>query len=486
MAFGGLDKVGGSVAVGLVDGLVAQLLHFRFRVGTLGVLEFHDVRMFQLREDAQQGLEVDVGITGGNAGLGFGDGDEVAVLRHHGEGESVDIGLALLLVPVGGIALQALGNIVEVGAPVALPETTDQRGQVIGFVGQVHIVVGAQDICIDLLPDHLVGYHEARLVKIDPVQRQHPEIVQQAQEVVRIRHRLGREAGLERAGDPAVLDDRLQDGGIMGEFLVTPNEHPDLRVVRADVVIDHIIGDFASMTHILVHKIEDHIRVEQFGIGGASGREAVVVVPGPHDFNEFICRMMEFRLGGIVFQHLPHLRFRETDHPIEPFIRGIVGPDVEAGGQVIHRDGAHPRDVHPPDSRGRSVLDRIIERAERPVPMCLRLVVVHSRRVRQDRIREVVVLVDEKVHLPAGFREHLTEAGQDCRRSPSSQDVFLRSGEQQIPVGHAETLHFPGNDVVHPGDVSLDAPTHCRKTDPQHQVRIPLRRGMVIDVQPLE
>ena len=224
----------------------------------------------------------------------------------------------------------------------------------------------------------------------------------------------------------------------MGEFLVPSDKHPDLRVVRADVVVDHIIGDGASPAQVFVHEVEDHVRIEQGRLSDALRGKAVIVVPGPHDPDELIRRMMELRLGGIVVQHVPNLRFRETDHPLEVGLRGIVGPDVEAGGQVVHRDGAHPRDVHPADGRGGTGFDRIIERTECSVPMRLRLVVVHPRRVRENRIREMVVLVDEHVYLPAGAMHVPDETRQHRGRVRGHQDILLRPGKKQVFVSVAK------------------------------------------------
>ena len=302
------------------------------------------------------------------------------------------------------------------------------------------------------------------LIHVGAVQGQHPEIVQQAQEIVRVRHGFGRETAFERPRDAAVLHNLLEDGGVMGELLVPADQHPDLRVVGPDVVVDHVHRNLAALVDVLVHEVEDHVRIEQRRLADALRGETVVVIPGSHDFDEFIHGMVELRGRGIVFQHLPHLRLGESDHPVEPVVVRIIGSDVEPGGQVVHRHGAHARDIDAPDGTGGSILDGVIERPQGPVPMRLRLVVVHSGRIRQDGVREVVVLVDEKVHLPAGLRDHLAKAGQKLRRILAGHDKFLGFRKQDIPIRIAKALDHGGADVVHPAHIPFDAAAHRRET----------------------
>ena len=75
----------------------------------------------------------------------FGDGAVEAVLRGHGKGEAVNKELALLLVALRGIRLQAVGNVAEVGLPVAIiSELACQFTLFIAAETQVCIVVSIQ------------------------------------------------------------------------------------------------------------------------------------------------------------------------------------------------------------------------------------------------------------------------------------------------------------------------------------------------------
>ena len=49
----------------------------------------------------------------------LGDRTVEAVLRSHGQGEAVNEEFALLLVTLGCITFQAVGNVAEIGLPVA-------------------------------------------------------------------------------------------------------------------------------------------------------------------------------------------------------------------------------------------------------------------------------------------------------------------------------------------------------------------------------
>ena len=74
----------------------------------------------------------------------FGDGAVEAVLCSHGKGEAMHEELALLLVALRGVGLQAVGNVVEVGLPVAIvSELTCQFTLFVAAETEVSFVVGA-------------------------------------------------------------------------------------------------------------------------------------------------------------------------------------------------------------------------------------------------------------------------------------------------------------------------------------------------------
>ena len=69
----------------------------------------------------------------------------------------------------------------------------------------------------------------------------------------------------------------------MGELLVAANEHPDLRVVGPNVVVDHVHRRLAAIPQVLVQEIQDHVGVEERRLPDAARGETVVVVPRTHD-----------------------------------------------------------------------------------------------------------------------------------------------------------------------------------------------------------
>ena len=98
----------------------------------------------------------------------------------------------------------------------------------------------------------------------------------------------------------------------------------------------------------------------------------------------------------------------------------------------------------------------------------------------------MVVLVNEQVHLPASLGEHLTQARQHGRSVPGLHDIILRPRQQETGVCVAERIDFTAANVIHPVHIPFDAAAHGCETDPEHQVGVPFRRRMVIDVEPLE
>ena len=137
------------IAVGLGDGFPAKFLHTGFGILILGIFQFYDVAVLHVGVDFQHRAEENIYITFLRVLLG--DGTVETVLRSHGKGEAVDEGLAFLLVALRGIAVQAVGNVAEVGLPVAV--VSQSRGKFALFVTaetQVGIVVSIQQIGIEL------------------------------------------------------------------------------------------------------------------------------------------------------------------------------------------------------------------------------------------------------------------------------------------------------------------------------------------------
>ena len=100
---------------------------------------------------------------------------------------------------------------------------------------------------------------------------------------------------------------------------------------------------------------------------------------------------------GIIVQHLPHLFLRETGHFVEERFQGIVGPDVETAGQVIHRDRTDTGHEESLDGLVGPILDHIVKLADVPLTMRLLAILVEAVRLGQNLVGEVVVFVDQEV-----------------------------------------------------------------------------------------
>ncbi len=213
--------------------------------------------MLELAVDIQQRLQVDVGEAVACACVKFGNGQVAAQQAGLRQREAVDEGLALLPVAVGGKCLQRLGNILEIGAPVAV---VGHVAHEVGALAVVHVklivAVCLYEIGIYLLAHRLVGYAEFNAASLSLVlDGEHTEIVEQGYEVVGIGDGLRGERVLQFGGDAASLDYLLDDGGVVLEARVLADEHPQPRVVHADVRVEHLVGESAIMVTVAEQEV---------------------------------------------------------------------------------------------------------------------------------------------------------------------------------------------------------------------------------------
>ena len=81
----------------------------------------------------------------------------------------------------------------------------------------------------------------------------------------------------------------------MGKLLVLSDEHAELVVVHADVLLDHVIRSLAIITDIIVHEIQYHARVVHCCLPIRGLGKAIVVIPRLHHLYEFVYAMVEQR-----------------------------------------------------------------------------------------------------------------------------------------------------------------------------------------------
>ena len=106
-----------SIAVGLGNCFLTQLLHTAFGIFILGILQFYNVTVFHVGIDFQQWTEEYINIAG--LRILFRNGAVKAVLGCHGKGEAVDKELPFLFVALRSVTFQAVGDVAEVSLPVA-------------------------------------------------------------------------------------------------------------------------------------------------------------------------------------------------------------------------------------------------------------------------------------------------------------------------------------------------------------------------------
>ena len=162
-----------------------------------------------------------------------------------------------------------------------------------------------------------------------------------------------------------------------------------------------------------------------------------------------------------------------------------VRADVEAARHVVHRDGRDARDEQARDGRlgaGRRRLEFREEVLEEAVAVAQFVVRVQTA-FGEDRVREVVVLVDDDVKLQAGVlqpgrdRVQLVASGLRC------QNAVSKTVRQQFAiVPHEGVAAEAGVSVevrLHPCDVFR----HRGKVEAEHEVLAALVRRVLPDVR---
>lgn len=116
------------------------------------------------------------------------------------------------LVALRGVGLQAVGNVVEVGFPIAsVSKATGEFALFVTTETEVCIVVRTQQIGIKLFLNHQVRDGQFSFSFVHAVDGEHAEIVEQAHEIIGISDTGGREATLQFAGDEALAHEGLND-----------------------------------------------------------------------------------------------------------------------------------------------------------------------------------------------------------------------------------------------------------------------------------
>ena len=106
----------------------------------------------------------------------------------------------------------------------------------------------------------------------------------------------------------------------MRKLLVLADEHAQFVVIHTDVVIKHVFGNPAAVVDVSEQEVEHHVGVVHCGLAVCLLGEAVVVVAGLHDFDEFIHGVVELMVLTVVGEHRAYLLLREANHLVEVIV----------------------------------------------------------------------------------------------------------------------------------------------------------------------
>ena len=223
----------------------------------LAIFQFHDVGIFYVLIDVAEGQQEDVGITA--IVVKFRNRTVELALARHRQSETMNVGFALLLVALGGEALQTIGYVGKVGLECAfVSQLALQLGLVVLLKGEVVLFVSIQQIGVHLVAHHLVGNHKAGIALVGAVYRYHAEIEEQTQEIIWVVDALGREILHQGSRGESPGHDILYDAGIVGKLLVMADEHANLVVVDADVGFHQFLRNIIIVADVIIYKVEHH------------------------------------------------------------------------------------------------------------------------------------------------------------------------------------------------------------------------------------
>ena len=288
-------------------------------------------------------------------------------------------------------------------------------------------------------PHRLVGDTEPRRAVHRPADAEQPEVVQQGEEVLAPVEPFQGEAHLYVAVRRALADEAPEQVEVAVELFralaglpIHQQQMAELAVVDAHVGVDEVVRH-GLVRHGLGQEVQHHVGVVH-GALGALG-EPVAVVPLAHHVERGVHVVIESAAPPVRLQEASHLRLGEAEHGVELGPQADVATDVEAAGHVVQgdgRDAGHEQALEAAHSSCAS-LEGGEEVAVEP-PAVGEGVVCLGAAVREHRVGEVVVLVDEDVQGDVELRgviEELSELAVDGLRG---QDAPGRRLGEQVHV----------------------------------------------------
>ena len=302
----------------------------------------------------------------------------------------------------------------------------------------------------------------------------------QGEEVLAPGQPIQRKAGLDRGVRLTVGDDVPQQLEVAVEPASGHQQMAQLAVVDAHVGIDQIVRR-RFVRNGPVQVVEHHVGVVEV-VRGALG-EPVAVVPLAHHGHRLVHVLTEHAVVAVRLQHRPHLCRGEAEQLVELRLQADVRADVEARGHVVHRDRRDAGDEHALDaaSVAGAGLEGGEEAAVEAAAVGERLVRFRPA-VRQYRVGEVVVLVDQHVQrddvLP-GVLEQLVQLAVD--RGVGEDAVDHRFGKQ-VPIPFQRAAQLDEAVGLEPFPQGLQGVVERREVEAEDDVAVAVRRGLPPDV----
>ena len=183
----------------------------------------------------------------------FGDGAVVTTKAGQSEGIAMHKSLSLLAVALRSKGVDAVGNKLEEGFErTVVSHVLLQQAEFVLVGVKMVVAIIVEKIGIYLFADNLIGNDKLGLSTIEAANGHHAEVVEQTEKVVIVGNVFGGETFLQFSRNKSFRNQGLDNGGIVGKLLILADEHTQLVVVNADILLKHLLRQLASFIYIFI------------------------------------------------------------------------------------------------------------------------------------------------------------------------------------------------------------------------------------------
>lgn len=279
--------------------------------------------------------------------------------------------------------------------PVSVKSCRLEMAVQFGDIDVLYFRIFDDEVFVELFAHIVVRNAEYGVHPVGPSDCEQAVVVEQTLEHVRFNQSVRRERRLHLTESEAVLRHLKNDALAVSVEFVEADELVELVVVGGSVAVEHLFGSLA-MIDVIAEIVADHVGVVHLRICfNRPPAETVSVIPRLHLGNQSVLVGLQRPHALIVPNHLPHLRFAESEHHVEVRVEGERGRDVVAARDVVHRDGAYS---HHEDAVEHTLV--LLEHAPvESLGMGHRVIDLLALDV-EHHIGEVVVFIDDEIELP--------------------------------------------------------------------------------------